>query len=60
MGPDGIHPRVLKELVDVTARSLSVIYQRSCKSGEVPTDWKLASITPIYKKGVRKDSENYR
>ncbi|KAK4811193.1 hypothetical protein QYF61_019824 [Mycteria americana] len=29
MGPDGIHPRVLKELVDVTAAPLSIIYQRS-------------------------------
>ncbi|KAK4811148.1 hypothetical protein QYF61_019779 [Mycteria americana] len=29
MGPDGIHPRVLKELVDVTAGVVSIIYQRS-------------------------------
>ena len=38
MGPDGIHPRVLKELVDVVARPLSIIYQRSWESGEVPAD----------------------
>ncbi len=29
MGPDGIHPRVLKELEDVMAGPLSIIYQRS-------------------------------
>ena len=26
-GPDGLHPRVLRELVEVTAESLSTIYQ---------------------------------
>ncbi|KAK4815480.1 hypothetical protein QYF61_003016, partial [Mycteria americana] len=39
MGPNGIHPRVLKELADVTAGPLSIIYQRSWESHEVPTDW---------------------
>ncbi|GAB0206220.1 mitochondrial enolase superfamily member 1 [Grus japonensis] len=60
MGPDGIHPRVLKELADVTAGPLSIIYQRSWESGEVPADWKLANVIPIYKKGMREDPGNYR
>ncbi|KAK4831911.1 LOW QUALITY PROTEIN: hypothetical protein QYF61_020058 [Mycteria americana] len=59
-GPDGIHPGVLKELADVMAGPLSIIYQRSWESGEVPADWKLASVIPIYKKGVREDPGNYR
>ncbi|KAK4816066.1 hypothetical protein QYF61_011074 [Mycteria americana] len=29
-------------------------------SWEVPADWKLASVTPIYKKGMREDPGNYR
>ncbi|KAK4832275.1 hypothetical protein QYF61_021674 [Mycteria americana] len=45
MRPDGIHPRVLKE---------------SWESGEVPADWKLANVIPIYKKCVREDPGNYR
>ncbi|GAB0207248.1 mitochondrial enolase superfamily member 1 [Grus japonensis] len=60
MVPDGIHPRVLKELVDVMEGSLSIIYQRSWESGEVPADWKLANVIPIYKKGMREDPGNYR
>ncbi|KFP51109.1 hypothetical protein N323_02338, partial [Cathartes aura] len=60
MGLDGIHPRVLKELADVMARPLSIIYQRSWESGEVRADWKLASVIPIYKKGVREDPGDYR
>ncbi|KAK4807474.1 hypothetical protein QYF61_008242 [Mycteria americana] len=59
-GPDGIHPRVLKELADITVGPLSIVYQRSQESGEVPTDWKLANIIPIYKKGMREDPGNYR
>ena len=27
---------------------------------EVPADWKLANVIPIYKKGVREDPGNYR
>ena len=60
MGPDGIHPRVLKELADVMAGPLSIIYQRSWESEEVLADWKPANVIPIYKKGVREDPGNYR
>ena len=52
-GPDGIHPRALKELADFVAGPLLIIYQRSWESGEVPTDWELANVIPVYKKGVR-------
>ncbi|GAB0180024.1 hypothetical protein GRJ2_000467700 [Grus japonensis] len=44
MGPDGIHPRVLRELADVIVRPLSIIFQWSWESGEVPVDWKLANV----------------
>ena len=60
MGPDEIHPRVLRELAEVIAKPLSIFYQRSLLMGEVPEDWRLANVTPIYKKGCRKDLGNYR
>ncbi|KAK4832645.1 hypothetical protein QYF61_024673 [Mycteria americana] len=60
MGPDGIHARVLKELVDVTAGRLSTIYQGAWEPGEVPDDWKLGNVIPVYNKGVREDRGNYR
>ena len=55
MGLDGLYPRVLRELAGVIAELLSAIYQCSWLSGEVPEDWRLASVTPIYKKGHKED-----
>ncbi|KAK4828864.1 hypothetical protein QYF61_000992 [Mycteria americana] len=60
MGPDEIHPRVLKELADVLTKPLSIIYQQSWLTGEVPADWRLANVTPIYKEGWKEDPGNYR
>ena len=60
IGPDRLHPRVLRELAGVIAEVLSAIYQHSWLSGEVPEDWRLANVTPIYKKGCREDPGNYR
>ncbi|NXT11799.1 PO11 protein, partial [Prunella fulvescens] len=60
MGPDGIHPRVMRELADELAKLLSFIYQQSWLTGEVPDDWKWASVMLIYKKGGKEDPGNYR
>jgi len=60
MGPDRMHPRVLRELVDVIAEPLSVIFERSWRTGGVPEDWRKANVTPIFKKGKKEDPGNYR
>ncbi|RMB93655.1 hypothetical protein DUI87_29882 [Hirundo rustica rustica] len=60
MGPDGIHPREMRELADDLMKPLSIIYHQSWLTGKVPDDWKLANVTPIHKKGGREDPSNCR
>ncbi|CAM4377561.1 unnamed protein product [Caretta caretta] len=60
MGPDALHPRVLKELADVIAEPLAIIFENSWRSGEVLEDWKKANVVPIFKKGKKEYPGNYR
>ncbi|KFQ44356.1 hypothetical protein N333_11515, partial [Nestor notabilis] len=60
MRPDKIYPQVLKELANEVAKPLSIIFEKSRQSGEVPDDWKKGNITPIFKKGKVEDPGNCR
>ena len=59
-GPDGLTSRILKELHSEIAPILSDIFTSSLIEGTVPTDWKNAYVTPVYKKGPKSKAENYR
>lgn len=55
MGLEGMHPRVQRELAEVTAKLLSIIYQQSWSNREVPSYWRPTNVTPIYRKGQKED-----
>ena len=59
-GDDSIHPVILRKLAQQLAKPLSMMFTRSLKSGQVPQDWRLANVTPIFKKGSKKLASNYR
>ena len=50
VGPDGVHPRLLKEL----SNHLYRLFNNSLAVGELPKEWKQGRISAIFKKGNRK------
>ena len=59
-GPDGFHPRLLKELATILAGPLTVFFQKTLNEGTLPSDWKEAQVTPLFKKGDKSSPGNYR
>jgi hypothetical protein len=41
-GPDGIHPRILKEAHETLAPPLKQLFQKSLQSGKIPAAWRKA------------------
>ena len=58
-GLDRMSTILLKEIAEVTAPILKLIFERSSNTGDVPYDRRIANVTPIYKKGERCNPQNY-
>ena len=59
-GPDNIPTRLLIMVAEEIAPMLTTIFQTSLDTETVPSDWREALITPLYKKGPRNIPANYR
>ena len=59
-GVDGIPPKLLLEIVEQISIPLATVFNLSIEEGVVPLEWKEANIIPLFKKGSRSKSENYR
>jgi len=58
-GTDGMFSRFLNAISAVTAAPVTMLFNQSLLEGSVPlTDWKLASVSPIFKRS-RTLGENY-
>ena len=51
LGPDELHPRILKELATELDPVFAHLFQKSLDMGENPKEWSLANTCPLYKKG---------
>jgi len=59
-GPDQIPCRLLKGLAGEISPILTEIFKQSMRDGVIPSIWKNANVTPVFKKGGRDLAENYR
>ena len=59
-GPDNIPTIFFKNLASVLAYPITAMFDRIFQSGMIPNVWKLANVTPIFKKGPSGNPENYR
>jgi len=59
-GPDCIQATLLKHASESLALPLAQLYQSLFNSSEIPKQWKLAMVAPVFKKGKSTDVSNYR
>ena len=59
-GPDQIPNKILRELAIHLAPVLTSLFNQSLLSETLPSDWKTANVTPVFKKGNRSLASNYR
>ena len=55
-----LHQRLLHEFANEIYLPLSIIFEASMKSINIPKQWKIARVSAIHKKGNRKLASNYR
>ena len=59
-GPDKIPTILLKKLAAEISIPLAIIFNKSLSEGYVPSQWKVAEVTAIFKKGNKNLTNNYR
>lgn len=45
-----IHPRVMREMADMVAELLAIVFEKLWLPGKVPSDWKKRNVTPVFKR----------
>ena len=60
-GHDGISTKILKSITPFISKFLHKLFNNCLNIGEIPDDFKIAVVTPLFKnKGAQNDVNNYR
>ena len=59
-GPDNLPAYLLKECAEELAPVFTLLFKATLHQGRIPSEWKSANVTPIFKKGDKHKPENYR
>ena len=58
--PDDIFPRILTECREELIEPIAMIFRKSLDTAVVPRLWRQANVVPIFQKGDKAESSNYR
>ena len=58
-GEDGINVAMLRITFSVVGPHLLAVVNRTIRDGQLPPEWKVASVTPRFKSGSAMDVNNY-
>lgn len=59
-GPDGLPARILHDLSGELSEMLCFLFQQSYNTSQLPRDWSIAMVVPVFKKDRRDNPANYR
>ena len=57
---DRLSIKLVKLSTPLITHAMTVIFNKSIKSGSFPWEWKISNVTPVYKTGPREDMNNCR
>ena len=60
VGVDGISPRILRLGSPVLAEEVTKLISFYILNRSLPSEWKQARLTPVFKRGIDTDKANYR
>ena len=60
VGVDGISPRILRLGSPVLAEKVTKLIKFCILNRSLPSEWKQARLTPVFKRGIDTDKANYR
>ena len=58
--PQGLNNAFIKRLKFMLALPLCATYTYIFLSGKIPNSWRMANVTPVFKKGFSSEVSNYR